>query len=395
MKVHSKLGVFLVALLVVTFLVGYSCTTAPSAPKPAESKPIKIGFIGDLTGPVSGYGQTQKDAVTFACEEVGWELEGRKIELIIEDGASSPDKTVDKARKLVETDKVDVVIGPILTDAYIAVAGFLKSYDTPYVYISAGAWEAVKAGRPGAVFAVNGVDIGEGYVGGAYAAKAGYKTATTIINDIAFGWNTNSGFVKGFEDGGGEVIQTQALPMATADFLPYLAAMKDADACGFFLTALDTLTFMRQYRDYGGKMPLLAFEATAYTNDVIQQLGDLGVGVLSNSPWCYNIDSPENKAFIAAFEKWAGRPPDHSLESYYQAVQLFMEAVRMTKGDTSPEAIIKAIHSIDKVFARGRVTVDSDGWVQGTQYICKIVNKGAPYGYVFEQFDTMPRPVIR
>ncbi|MFC1995583.1 ABC transporter substrate-binding protein [Chloroflexota bacterium] len=386
----TSLFFLLISLMLAMSLV--ACGTPSSTPE--QEKTIKIGLIADLTGPVSGYAQDIEDAANFSLNQIGWELEGRDIELIIEDGASNPDAAVDKARKLVEVDKVHVILGPILTDSYIAVAGFLKTREIPYIYIHVGANEAVKAGAPGAVFASGGQDIGASYPIGLWAAESGYKTATTITTDIAYGWNSHKGFVLGFEEGGGEVVQTQSTTMATMDYLPYLLSLDDADILGFFLTALDTVTFVKQYRDYGGQMPLFGFHDTMITTFGLEELGDLGLGITTNSAWAYNIGTPENEAFIDDFLEWSGRPPTQGFEMFYNAVQLFLEAVRVTEGDTTPDALINALHSIDKVFPRGRVTVDADGFVISDQYIVEVVNTNK-YGYVWEQFDQVERPVIK
>jgi branched-chain amino acid transport system substrate-binding protein len=380
-------------LLVFLFLAVVSLSNSQAA---EQTSPIKIGFITMKTGFVSGYGPLEEAAVRFALDEVGWEVAGRKIELIMEDGASNVDVSVDKARKLVELDKVDVIIGPLLTDAAIAVAAYLKESRTPNIDMMEATFDAVKAGG-GNIFGNGGTIKGGAYPLGAHAYDAlECKTASLLSADIAVGWDLDEGFSMAFEKEGGKITQRQRIPLGTKDFYPYLVALKKADCVGFFFTALDLAPFVKQYRQYhGSKMHLLSLHWSALTVPNMQEIAKDGVGIVGNSPWTVALDTPENRAFVEAFTKKVGYPPDGTIESNYQAVQLFLDAVKRTKGDTSKEAIIDAIYKTNRVFQRGPVTISTDGFSEQNSYIVKVGWSDRYDRYDWEVVATTIQPIIK
>ena len=86
---------------------------------PSEDTPIKIGIIADLTGPFTTYGNSLARSAQLAIKEVNEAggIDGRQVEVIVEDIQTDVAATVDKARKLVQSDNVDLVMGPIGSDA--------------------------------------------------------------------------------------------------------------------------------------------------------------------------------------------------------------------------------------------------------------------------------------
>jgi branched-chain amino acid transport system substrate-binding protein len=379
------------AVVLVTFLFVGSAQAAG----PTKNSPVKIGFITMKTGFVSGYGPLEEAAAKFALDEVNWQVEGRKIELIMEDGASNVNTCVDKARKLVELDKVDVIIGPLLTDASIAVAAYLKESRTPNIDMMEGTFDAVRASA-GNFFAVGGTIKGGAFPLGVYSFdKLGCKTATLLEADMAVGWDLDEGFSKAFESKGGKVIQRQKIPMGTKDYYPYLVALKKADCVGFFFTALDVGPFVKQYRNYYGReMELLSTHWSALTVPVMQDIADAGRGIIGNAPWALTIDTPENKAFVDLFTKKMGYPPDGTIETNYMAIRLFLEAVRLTKGDASHEAINDALHRVHKVFQRGPVSVSPEGFGIQNSYIVKVGLNAKYKRYDWDVITETTQPII-
>ena len=98
-----------------------AATTAPASTTAAggEDTPIKIGIIADLTGPFTTYGNSLARSAQLAINEVNEAggIAGRQVEVIVEDIQTDVAATVDKARKLVQSDNVDLVMGPIGSDA--------------------------------------------------------------------------------------------------------------------------------------------------------------------------------------------------------------------------------------------------------------------------------------
>jgi branched-chain amino acid transport system substrate-binding protein len=106
----SKKSIFTVILAAALILFTLSNLSPTFAQQKAE--PIRIGALLPLTGALLKEGPLDKEGMEMAFEDAGWEVAGRKIELIIEDDATDPTTALDKARKLVERDKVVAIIGP-------------------------------------------------------------------------------------------------------------------------------------------------------------------------------------------------------------------------------------------------------------------------------------------
>ena len=99
----------------------------------AAEKPIKIGLIADFTGPLTEHGQACKQGAILAMENANYKVDGKTVELIIEDEASDPAVAMDKARKLVETDKVSMILGTIHGGCAAAIAGYASRVKIPHM----------------------------------------------------------------------------------------------------------------------------------------------------------------------------------------------------------------------------------------------------------------------
>jgi branched-chain amino acid transport system substrate-binding protein len=217
-------GVGIVLLLVV--LLGASVQSA-------SERPIKIGAIFDLTGTLAPLGEDSKRGAQLALEQAGYRVAGRPIEFIFEDGASDPTTTLDKTRKLVETDKVAVTFGPVHSGCGEAIAGYLDRVKVPNLSISHHSdnmplkrqWMWLSCGilRQGV------------YAGGLYAAEGlGFKTVTTIASDYVAGRDFTAGFLQGFQEKGGESCPAAMVPSGHEGLHPVHRCTQACRFCGCF-----------------------------------------------------------------------------------------------------------------------------------------------------------------
>ncbi len=108
---------------------------------------IKIGALLDFTGPVAVLGPIFEMGIKTALEEVNYTVAGKKIELIIEDSATSVDMAVTKAKKLVEQDGVKIIIGPLMGDAHLALGPYTAEKGVLITSLINGMWETVGKGN--------------------------------------------------------------------------------------------------------------------------------------------------------------------------------------------------------------------------------------------------------
>ena len=190
--------------------------------------------------------------IELAIEQLGGQIAGRPIEYIKADNGSDPVQAVDKARQLVESDKIDVMIGPIFSPANAAVTDYLaKNGGIPSISIYGQPIDNMKTAN-GLSFVPAGLFSFAGYLTGKYAAEEmGWKTANCINYEDTAGRQLQEGFNHGFEEAGGKILSTQFVPIDAVDFSSYLTSLKDADCTYWWIFGNGAAPFVKQYKDYG------------------------------------------------------------------------------------------------------------------------------------------------
>ena len=347
----------------------------------AAQGPIKIGFISPLTGAIAAAGKDMYTGCELYWQESGWQMAGRKVEVILEDNEGNPATALVKLRKLVENDHVNMVAGVILSNVAYALVPYIEAQEIPTMYPINSADDLTQRKRPKWLIRTGFSAGGNMHPFGEYAAKVlGYKKIVTVGLDYAFGWETVGGFHKSFEDNGGQVVQKLWVPLNVQDYSPYLSQIKkDADAV--FVVALGrwTLLFAQQYAASGlrGRIPLIA--GGTYTDEhVLPQLGDESIGVVSAHHYSASLDTPANKRFRAAFEKAYNRIPSFYSENCYTGARIIDEAVRAIGGKVEDRAaFMAALRKVQITDApRGPVQMDAYGNPTQNIYIRKVERVG-------------------
>lgn len=342
--------------------------------QPKEKGPIKIGAIFDLTGFLAPLGGDSQQGAIVALEKVGYKIAGRSIEFIREDGASNTDTTLDKARKLIESDKASLIIGPIHSGAVLGMAGYLDRVNVPNLNI-AYTPDALPLEHQWVWQVSGGLRQGT-YASGVYAyEKLGYRTATTLAQDYVAGREFIAGFAQAFEERGGKVIQEQWYPPGTTDFTSYLVNMKKADCIVPWFPGADAFAGFRQLKELGIKMPVIMPEDGGATTSppAMKELGDSIVGIDVTALYCYTLDTPGNKEFVEAYKKrWKGAIPGPMSGAAYATTQVALEALRKAGGDSSPQALRKALSGVSLNTIRGPISFNQDRIAVFTCYIVKI-----------------------
>jgi branched-chain amino acid transport system substrate-binding protein len=343
--------------------------------------PIKIGFISPLTGAIAAAGKDMYSGCELYWQESGWQMAGRKVEVVLEDNEGNPATALVKLRKLVENDRVHVVAGVILSNVAYALVPFIESQEIPTMYPINSADDLTQRKRPKWLIRTGFSAGGNMHPFGEYASRVlGYKKVVTVGLDYAFGWETVGGFHKSFEDNGGQIVQKLWVPLNVQDYSPYLTQIKkDADAV--FVVALGrwTLLFANQYAASGlrGRIPLIA--GGTYTDEhVLPQLGDESLGVVSAHHYSASLDTPANRRFRAAFEKAYSRIPSFYSENCYTGARILNEAVRAIGGKVEERAaLMAALRKVAITDApRGPVEMDPYGNPTQSIYIRKVERVG-------------------
>jgi branched-chain amino acid transport system substrate-binding protein len=326
-----------------------SPTTAASTP-PAATGPIKIAVTEGFTGFMSLDAEHLWDGVSVAVQQANNQVAGRPIEVVKGDNASDPVKAVDVARRLVENDKVSVIIGPVFSPSVASITGYLEKTDNPVPLITTMGQVLVNAQTAGGVaFAPFGLLSAQGYELGKYASEVlGYKTVNCISLDDTGGRELQAGFAKGFSEGGGRVMSDQYAPMDNVDWAPYLTTLKTEPAdCTYFWIFGSAVQFIKQYRDYDIKAPMITSMAGNLPERVLDEVGDLGLGIIAVDQYANVIDNALNKQFVDAYRAYKnGTYPTMCEYAAWFATKLFLAAVEKNNGDATPATIMKTISTM-------------------------------------------------
>jgi len=162
--------------------------------------------------------------------------------------------------------------------------------------------------------------------------------------DYVAGREFMAGFVAAFTERGGKVIQQQWIPMGTKDVAPYITALKEADVVVPWLAGVTATAGLRQLREYKVKMPVVMCQTgfMAHAKQIVE-IGDDGVGIITTDAYVWTIDTPENKKLTDAYYKRWGEPLAGAGYGGYATVLIALAALEKTGGDTSPEALAKAL----------------------------------------------------
>jgi len=341
----------------------------------AAQAPVKIGFLAPLSGAIAQAGKDMYSGCELYWEENGWQMAGRKLEVILEDNEGLPATTLAKARKLVESDRVNMLAGVILSNVAYALVPYVESQGIPTIYPINSADDLTQRKRPKWVIRTGFSAGGNMHPFGEYAAKVlGYKKVAVVSLDYAFGWEIVGGFQKTFEDNGGQIIQKLWVPLNMQDYAPYLSQIrKEADAVFVLALGRWTLLFAKQWAASGLKLPLIA--GGTYTDEhVLPELGDESIGVISAHHYSAALDTPANRRFRAAFEKKYNRLPSFYSENCYTGARVVAEAAKAVGGRVEDRAaFMAALRAVEIGDApRGPVKMDAYGNPTQNIYIRKV-----------------------
>ena len=337
-----------------------------AAATPAQPGPIKIGFTTDLTGTAAQAAKDMVNGLTMYLDEIGWQIAGRKIELIVEDTQGRPDAALTKLRKLVEHDRVHLVAGVLFGHLGYAMAPKVEEYKIPALFTVTAADDLTQRLKYRWVIRTGWASSQPSHPFGEYAAKTlGYKKVAVLASDYAFGWEVIGGFQRTFEEQGGQVVQKLWAPLGAMDLAPFIAKLRrDADAVLTMIAGASTIQFMKQYEEAGlkRKIPLIA-GGPAVDEALLPSMGDEAIGVISPLIYSGALDTPANRRFAKDYRAKFGKVPSYFAETNYTSGRWINEAVRSLGGNVEDrEKLLAALRRVEIPDApRGPVRLDGYG----------------------------------
>ena len=365
----------IVALLAVVALV----MAGPGQGWPQKA-PIRIGFLAPVTSGGAAVGKDMTSGFTMYLEEIGNQIAGRKVEVIVEDTQGDPSQALTKLRKLVDSDKVLVLAGAFLASEGYALAPKIDEYQIPTLFPVVSADDLMQRKPVKWLVRTGWTSSQPNQPFGEYVAKTlGYKKVVTIAMDYAFGWEQVGGFQRTFEEAGGQIVQKLWPPLGTTDFGPFLAQIKrDADAVFGVMVAASALRFPKQYQDAGlkARLPIIG-GGTTFDEFVLPSLGDEAIGAITPLIYSAAIDTPVNKRFVKEYRTKYGKIPSYYSETCYTVARWINEGARAVGGNVEDrEKFLAALKRVEIPDApRGPVKLDARGSPIQNIYVRKVEKK--------------------
>lgn len=352
----------------------------------AES--IKIGGLFDYTGPVAELGPKFEAGVRLALEEVNYQVAGVKIELIIEDSATSVSVALEKFKKLVDSDKVKIVIGPLMGDAHLAIAPYAREQKVIITSLINGMRPI--AYEPNTTYIIYPTTCeAQTYWFGKYCYDVlGYRTMVTIGANYAGKIAYANGAAEGFKAAGGTVVGQLWPPVGCQDYSPYIAGLA-ATVADVILYALEgpgpVSRFVYQANEMGVKKPMVTITQDGdYTPEALAELGDIALGIKGESAYTWQLDNAENRAFLAGIFLKTGKVPSCSEQNAYTLTKIILAGLKKTGGNASFDALWPAILSLKLNTPAGPVSFTpegvaiTDGYVTQAEFVNGEYRLSAP-----------------
>jgi branched-chain amino acid transport system substrate-binding protein len=330
-----------------TFLQATAVLAAPAIAR-ADAAAIKVGVLAPLTGVVAAGGKEMVDGVKLYVEQSGGKIADRPVQLVVEDDGANPDVALQKARRLVEQEKVDFLIGDLLANTGLAVANYVKGNGMPYFIPIIAADDLTQRARIPNVIRVAGYSASQfSHPFGDWAAKQGYKRAVTISQDYTFGHEQCGGFAQVFTESGGQITQQFWHPLNTADFSPYLGQIAELkpDAVFFMETGADATRLIQQASAFGLKdQTKLIGCMNATDQSVIRTMNGEADGIVAAAHFAEGADIPATQAFVKAYESKYQVIPSLYGFSMYSGIMWVAKALETVGGRTDDrDAFLAAV----------------------------------------------------
>ncbi|MET4176359.1 branched-chain amino acid transport system substrate-binding protein [Bradyrhizobium sp. LA6.1] len=304
---------------------------------------IKIGFVSTFSGPTAVIGNDMRNSFELALDHIGRKMDGKPVEVIYEDDGQKPDVGKQKTEKLVQSDKVDFIVGYIWSN--VLLASLKTAVDSQTFLISANAGPSQLAGELCSpyVFSTSWQNDQTPAAMGLYMNQKGVKSVFLIGPNYAAGKDMLAGLKSTFK---GEVKgEEYTVWPSQLDFSAELskARASGAESIFVFYPGAAGVQFLNQYAQAGLKstMPLY----TAFTVDELSLplQKENALGVPGAQEWVNDLPNEQNKRFVADYrKKYPNLRPTYYGAQAYDAAQLINSAVVAVKGDTSKKDAMKA-----------------------------------------------------
>ncbi|HXW24747.1 MAG TPA: ABC transporter substrate-binding protein [Xanthobacteraceae bacterium] len=384
-----RLEKFGVAVLALAGMAGAGATA------PAAAQTIKIGFVNSRTGFTAQAGDEMEKGINLYAKTHEKDLPaGVKVELIVRDDSSAPEVGKRVAQELITRERVQILLGVVLSPVAAAIAPLTAEAKVPLVITNA-AGVAIPRISP-YVARVSFTLWQQSYPLGKWAAQKGWKRAYTAVSDFIPGHDAEGAFTKAFTEAGGQIVGAVRFPTTNPDFVPFVQRVKDAapDVMFIFVPAGGQATaMMKAIKDLKLREAGISVVSTQdlVPEEELPNMGDAPVDLITAGIYSVAGQRPANAAFLAAWNaEYGGKAiPDFLSVGGWDGTAAVFDVIKQTKGKFDGDQVMAILKGWKHDSPRGPITIDPDtrDIIQNV-YMRRTEMKDGKLANV--EFDTIP-----
>jgi branched-chain amino acid transport system substrate-binding protein len=349
-------------------------TLSSQALSQANQGPLKIGFIGDMSGLYADIdGKGSVESFQMAIDDFGGKVLGRKIELISADHQNKPDIAASKAREWIDQEGVNVIFGGTNSGAALATAKVTD--EKKRLYINNGAGSSVLTNEQCSPYTIHYTydTIALSNVTAKAVMDQGYKSWYFLTADYAFGLQLQKDAAKVVEAGGGKVVGSSKHPLSASDFSSFLlqAQNSGAQVLGLANAGGDTINAVKSASEFGINKKMKIAGLLVFITDVHSIGIKNAQGLSVASPWYWDQDDA-SREFAGRFIRKLKRMPTMNQAGVYSSTMTYLKAVKAA-GTDNPEKVLAEMKKmkINDMFTKGGY-IRKDGTMVHDFYLYEV-----------------------
>jgi len=364
-------------LYVVTATALLVATTGLVACGPKEEETIKIGVLAPLTGEVATYGVWFKNSAELARDEINDEggVLGKELEFIIEDTAGDPKAGVNAAKKLIEVDKVGILLGPAASGVVLSVAPLAEQNQVVLLSPIASNYMISESGDY--IFRIAPSDTLQSKILSAWIYNdLEYDNAAVVYTNNDYGVGLKEAFESDYAGYGGTIALAESCDPNATDLrtqITKIKELKDVDFVMLFVYPEEGGYFLKQSKEMGLTLPVIGTD-TLHDAQVLEIAGDAANGLTFTD--VAEVSGAEWEAFSKKYKERFGEDPNIVCAESYDGVKVLVEAIEKA-GSADSDAVKEALYGIQGYLgASGDITFDENGDVVNKTFYKYTVEDG-------------------
>lgn len=302
----------------------------------ATTAPLKLGVLNTFSGASASTGVWNWEGIGVYLDGVKNTMAGRKVELVKEDDQFNPQIGLEKMRKFVESDHVDLIVGVQGSNIALATLNYIKQ-SKAFLLISGAGTDAITWERVPYLFrsSISSWQLCHPMAEWIYDTIS--KELVVISEDYAGGRDVASEVMKPFVAKGGTITKEIYVPITVTDYSPYLTVIRSLNpkvVYDFSTGGAHCIRFVQQWAQSGINAKLTGFAGLTDATTVAAQ-GKAALGVITSTIYSDGLDTPVNKKFVEAYREKVKEYPNLFSEYGYTSMRVIEETLKATDGDTS------------------------------------------------------------